>query len=565
MPLIDARDLIDFTQGDNATDILIGPYHFNKTTLDYWNYTLYSNGTLSNGSRCLLTFEPWQPTYVLQNGTFLNMTSCYHPVNGIAARAGAGIAFAIAFGLMLVPILVNLHKHGKLYLPAEKRFFPIGRRWQWYWALFTCAAAMISLFTNVDVDRYYLPELPLVLNVFFWFLMQMGTMALVWEAVRHWGSWMERQYIDPNPFILPQDDRRGRFEFWLPLTFYLWLWLNFFMVVPRNWGRIELQRYPGQVLDQAQPSATDVRFKVGAFLLVLCWVTTIVSLQHSIKHYCPRNRGVFNRLAGFVTYIPPRFWLIIPLAGCVVAYQILCAFDFAVSPLKMGTNLVAMYAGGYAPSLLIIAVQCIWGFYSLNEDRSLQLQRRRRGDAINAELGLVRKPAWWRKEATNERMRDRIARNVRELGGGNATASQFAERRAAAFETAPEDGTDAVEMSNLGRSDLHRTGMAPRMMVPTTKNERRKAEQLTNTAATLLFPGTSISVDRIAYLMEDGPPPSVPPPPYKDANAGGRGRTGARAEDQAGERPTQIERSVSTGTTNSINAPPQQIRSMLDI
>lgn len=84
---------------------------------------------------------------------------------------------------------------------------------------------MISLFTAVDVDRYYLPQLPIILTSFFWFLMQMGIMALVWEAVRHWGSWMERQYVDPDPFSLRQEGRRYWVEFWLPLIFYLFLWL----------------------------------------------------------------------------------------------------------------------------------------------------------------------------------------------------------------------------------------------------------------------------------------------------------------------------------------------------
>ncbi|KAH8903748.1 hypothetical protein BR93DRAFT_930901 [Coniochaeta sp. PMI_546] len=225
MPIFDARDVLQWTPGANVSDTLIGGVHFNKTALDFWNYTLYSNGTLSNGSWCILTFEPYTPALVFPNGSFVNVTWCYSPVNGIGTRASIGIGFAVAFGLTLISILVNLNKHGSIYLPVEKRFFPIGRRWQWYWGIFVCATALISLITNVDVDRYYLPELPIVLNVFFWYLMQMGTMALVWEAVRHWGSWMERQFIDPNPFILPQDDRRGKFEFWLPLVFYFFLWL----------------------------------------------------------------------------------------------------------------------------------------------------------------------------------------------------------------------------------------------------------------------------------------------------------------------------------------------------
>lgn len=226
MVLIQVRDLLSFPGGENSTDTVINGIHFNLTTLDFWNYTLFSNGTLSNGSWCFFVDKPYvNPTVLLDNGTFLNSTWCYLATEPIGNRARAGIGFAVGFALCLVFILVNLKKHGELHLPAEKRFYPIGRRWQWYWGIFVCTMALVGLFTGIDVDRYRVVELPIVLNVFFWFLMQMGTMALVWESVRHWGSWMERQFIDPNPFVLQQTDKRGMFEFWLPLFFYFWVWL----------------------------------------------------------------------------------------------------------------------------------------------------------------------------------------------------------------------------------------------------------------------------------------------------------------------------------------------------
>lgn len=234
MSLLDARELLAFPSGDNATDTVINGVHFNLTTLHHWNYTYYSNGTLSNGSWCLLTFAPHTPTRLLENGTFLNVTWCYQPVNGIGARAGIAIGYAVLFGIALVVTLVSLNKHGKLHLPAEKRFYPIGRRWQWYWGSFVCAMALISLITSVDVDRYYLPELPIILTSFFWYLMQIGAVAVVWEAVRHWGSWMERQFIDPDPFALRNDDRRSKVEFWLPLWFYLFLWLVGYLSAPSS-------------------------------------------------------------------------------------------------------------------------------------------------------------------------------------------------------------------------------------------------------------------------------------------------------------------------------------------
>lgn len=223
--IFDARDLLSFPQGDNSSDTVFGGIHFNLTTLDFWNYTTYSNGTVSNGSRCWLTYEPYQPVLLRTNGSFVNATKCWSAVDPIGIRGHTGIGVAVAFALALVLTMTVLAKHGQLYLPKEKRFYPIGRRWQWYWGLFVCACALISLFTNIDVDRYHVQELPIIVTVFFWFLLCQGTTALVWEAVRHWGSWQERQYIDPNPFIYSEDDKRARREFWLPLWFYFWNWM----------------------------------------------------------------------------------------------------------------------------------------------------------------------------------------------------------------------------------------------------------------------------------------------------------------------------------------------------
>lgn len=221
----DPRALLAFPEGDNSSDTVFSGVHFNLTTLEHWNYTYYDNFTLSNGSKCWLTFEPYQPALMFNNGTFVNATKCYSAINHIGVRGYTGIGFAVFFGLALVLTLTALAKHGPLHLPKERRFYPIGRRWQWYWGCFVSASALISLLTNVDVDRYYLQELPIIVTVFFWYLMCLGSIALVWEAVRHWGSWMERQYIDPNPFVYELDDKRAKVEFFLPLWCYFWMWM----------------------------------------------------------------------------------------------------------------------------------------------------------------------------------------------------------------------------------------------------------------------------------------------------------------------------------------------------
>ncbi|KAI0486710.1 hypothetical protein F4859DRAFT_466655 [Xylaria cf. heliscus] len=529
------RDLPSWPLGDNATDTVIGGVHFNVTTLNHFNYTLYEgNWTLSNWSKCYLVDQPYTPPLLLNNGTFVNSTWCYLATQPSGPRAHAGIGVGVGFALCLVFVLLNLTRHGKLYLPAEKRFYAIGRRWQWYWAIIICATAVIGLFTGIDVDRYRVVELPLVLNVFFWFLMNMGSLALVWEAVRHWGSWMERQFIDPNPFVLQQTDRRGTFEFWLPLFFYLWWWLDFFVIIPRNWGTIELQRSPEQTIAKAEPAATDIRFKIAPFLLFISWLTILVSLWHSVRHYEARNRGWLNRVIGFIRYVPFRFLLMIPLALVVIAYQALAAWEFDYSPLKKDTNLVAMYVGGYLPALLLVIILCVSGFLRPNEDKELIRQRRERGSQVDRDLGIIKKPAWWRRVrgevGTGDVMRDQLYRNVREVAG-NRRVQEMAEQRATDAETAPAT-SNTFEMSSLHRSPSVASNTAPPAYSPSARSRNDRTMQV---AANILFPQ-----------------PSNPPPPAEN-----RGRDT--------EHRGTVDRSSSTGSTMSITGPPQQIKSMLDV
>jgi hypothetical protein len=231
MPLLDVRDLLAFpTTPGNASDTVISGVHFNLTTLKYWNYTYYSNGTLSNGSWCILSFDPYTPQVLLANGTFMNSTSCYTPINGMGPRGITGLIFSVYFAISIMFTLIHLRKHGRLFLPAEKRFRPVGRRWQWYWLAAAAAMGMIAGIGSIDVDRYYLPEFPIVLTNLGYFLMLVCMMGAVWESVRHWGSWQERQVIDPDPFTLPQNDRRGTTEFYMPLVFYLF---NFLVGCPQ--------------------------------------------------------------------------------------------------------------------------------------------------------------------------------------------------------------------------------------------------------------------------------------------------------------------------------------------
>ncbi|QPG95491.1 hypothetical protein C2857_000948 [Epichloe festucae Fl1] len=578
--VFDTRDLLirgkeSFPAGENATDTVIAGVHLNATALDIANYTFYpSNNTLSNGSDCYLAFTPLQPAFVHPNASFVNATSCYSSIYPIGPRGFAGIGIGVVYALAIVLSLVCLTKHGALYLPVTRRFFPIGRRWQWYWACFVSACALISLFSNVDIERYFLQDLPIVLTVFFWYLMCVGTMAVVWEAVRHWGSWLERQYIDPNPFVYREDDRRAKVEFWLPMWFYFWVWMNFFLVVPRDWNFVRSQGYAEQIKDYTIPNATSTRFKAGAFCLVIAWATILFSLRHSIHHYKPRHRGILNGAVGFLGAVPLRFVLLIALSAAMIAYQILISFTWDLSlVVARGANIPAVIAWGYGPTVLILYVQIIYGFVAPNEDKELLRQRRERGENNDRELGIARKPAWWRRVRGDHlrSVRDMINQNVNEVGGKRGVGRRAedpaelqirleAERsalnddglelgRLPANSTNPQQ--DGAGVRKLGTSAT--AAVDPHGQRYKGTNESRHSERIVQNAAGLLFPNDAAAerARRAASLMEDGPPL-----PYPDLE---------RQHRSQGERPESAHRSNSASTTQSINARPQQVRSMLDI
>jgi hypothetical protein len=317
-----------------------------------------------------------------------------------------------------------------------------------------------------------------------------------------------------------------------------------------------MQRSDEQMADIAEPAATDVRFKIAVFCLLICWLTIVVSLWHSIRHYEARNRGLVNRLIGGFGYMPFRFVLLLPLALVMVAYQGLVAWDFSVSPMKVHTNLASMYAGGYVPALLVVIIQNVCGFVRPNEDKALIQQRRARGDAHDQELGIVRKPAWWKRvngDVPGGNMRDRIMRNVRELGGGRATA----ENVQAAVNTRAREAETATNAANIEMNEIRRTNsvassirtnqQAPPPYSPYTgRSGQRRSERTVHMAAGLLFPNA---------------PPPPPPPPAADAD---RGRQSGQPDSQ--HRLGSSERSNSTNSNiSSLNRQPQQVKSMLDV
>ncbi|KAK2783331.1 hypothetical protein FQN51_004437 [Onygenales sp. PD_10] len=430
MPLFQVRELLPFPDNpNNATDTVVNNIHFNRTALTHFNYTLYSNGTLSNGSNCWLSFDIYKP-HMLSNGTFLNATSCYSPILDVNKRGSTGIAFAVLFAATIMFTLINLRKHGRMFLPSEKRWAPIGRRWQWYWMIFVAACGTISCFMSIDVDRDYLQSLALSLQSFFYYLLLPGLLAAVWEGVRHWGSWQERQTCDRDTFAFSEASTREKQEFYLPLIFYLFAWLTFFMFIPRSWNAIQKQRSHEQTISVAKPSATDARFKSGSLLAVVALLIICYSLGHSVYRYKERPRNPFLRMTYLVTSAPLKFIIVILLVSLRVGFGIASAFSWDISPVKYDGNVGWLYGLGYAPPLLVLVVLNIWGYIDPNEDRALIAQRSERRNSIDAELGIEagkRKPAWWRRlRPENQNLSgtdpdSRLRAMAFEIGGGKPT------------------------------------------------------------------------------------------------------------------------------------------------
>ncbi|KIW02897.1 uncharacterized protein PV09_05946 [Verruconis gallopava] len=536
LPHLFARDVEPFPEGANATDALINGVHYNLTALRHWNYTLYTNNTLSNNSNCYLVFDKYKPVF-LSNGTWINGTTCYVPISAIKERGKLGIAFATLFSVCLLFVLVNLKKHGTQYLREDKRFRLVGRRWQWYWMIFVCACGLIGTISSVDVDRDYLPDIAIILQSFFFCLMYSGTMAAVWEAVRHWGSWQERQIVDRDQFALRQDDRRARREFYMPLIFYLFAWLNFFMTIPRPWTPIEKQRSPEQQAAIAAAAGTDARFKAGSVIMVAAYAVIIFSLQHSLHYYRPNERGVRPLIRSCSTSCPTKLFLAIAILGVRVAYGIASAWIWEISILKYDGNPAWAFGFGYVPTVLIMVVLIIAGLIEENEDQSLIKQRRARGRATDAELGITRKPAWWRKGARDyvndvQRLRDLAS----EAGGVQAKSKTFSSA------IAPDSWTRTGEK---GYSDL------------ASKNGPPTESISTSTAPEVGLSSSSQNVDYESPFIDQAQ--------LHNSNETVSLKSGVKRSSCSVATDVTIGSGETQRTSTTLNFPQQKVRSMLDV
>ncbi|KAF8459473.1 hypothetical protein BGX38DRAFT_1083968 [Terfezia claveryi] len=336
---------------------------FNESLLNEFNYTIYSNGTLSNSSKCVLAFDIYKPV-MLYNGTILNGTKCDSPVDPIETRGVLGIVSAVLFAVLIMWGLVNLKKHGQSHLPVEKEFRLVSRRWPWYWAIFTASVGCVSGFMAIDADRDYLPGTAIILQCVFYYVSLPTVLAAAWEMTRHWGSFEERKILDEDPYALKQDDRRSKIEFYIPLVFYLFGFLTFFLSVLRAWTPITKQHIYTH-------TAADERFQASSIFAVFASLTILASAFVS-SHY-------------YRTPIPYKIPIVLSFLIARIAYGIACAFDqWEINLVNIHANPGWVYGLGYVPMVGVLLTMCATGWKEENED--LVLIRRRREREVREEM-----------------------------------------------------------------------------------------------------------------------------------------------------------------------------------
>ncbi|KAF3940698.1 hypothetical protein ABW19_dt0201869 [Dactylella cylindrospora] len=340
-----------------------GRQRFNATLLKEYGYVIYSNNTISNSSNCFLAFGGYIPT-IISNGSVYNSSSCETPVREIRTRGILGIVTAVIFAFLLIFSLMSLRKHGQSFLPAEKRFRLVGRRWPWYWCIVTTTVGMISGFTSVDVDRVWVLGTAAIFHFIFYICTLPTCLAAIWEMSRNWASFEERKGVDEDFFRFRQDDKRSKIEFYEPLIFYLLNFLCFFLSVLRAWNPIA--RSNADVI-------TDARFQASSMFELLAWGTIVVAHIISRHYYRPRK---------FPWKIPVTLLLILIRIG----FNIASAFNYPISQLRWQASPAYIYALGYLPVILVVLVMLYTAWTEPNEDQELLRLRNIRNATLDQQL-----------------------------------------------------------------------------------------------------------------------------------------------------------------------------------
>ncbi|KAK9332355.1 hypothetical protein V1520DRAFT_335309 [Lipomyces starkeyi] len=332
---------------------------YNSTVLDDYGYQLYSNGTLSNGTNCFLSFGQFYPV-IADNGTVYNGTSCNYPFYAIKSRGAVGLVLAI-LSIVLLPVsMYNLRKHGTRHTNYEhKRFRLIGRRWQWYWLILVHILAAVAGFMSIDIDRDYIQGTSLTSYGAVFSTILPTCLASVWEMTRHWGSFEERRLFEADPFRFRNDDRRSMVHLLMPIIFYLFGFLLFLLTVLRNWSLL---------IKINLTFIVDNRWKAGVFFGLIAWLTILTQIGVTYYYYDPAK-------------LPWKIPLCFVGVAALVAYSIGMSFQEDISPFNPHAHVLAVALWGYLPVIYIMVVMNVCAYYQMNDDLVILKEKDERDQA----------------------------------------------------------------------------------------------------------------------------------------------------------------------------------------
>ena len=200
------------------------------------------------------------------------------------------------------------------------------------------------------------------------------------------------------------------------------------MVIPRKWTALRYQNSPEQMTLVAEPSATDIRWKIAGFFAIASWGVILYSLYHSIKHYKENSSSLLNKVKIFIKHCPTKFYLFLSMLGIRILYSITSAWNWNISILKHDVSPAWPFTVGYGSVLVLLLIMNIYGYKEQNEDRILITQRTERGREHDAALGVVKKPGWWSRMHSEHKLTTEERRRALAAEGSNQRqASSFLE------------------------------------------------------------------------------------------------------------------------------------------
>lgn len=302
-----------------------------------YNYSVYSNGTISNFTNCYLINDEHTPI-IESDGMIYNGQSCDSPVKSLASHGAVGIVTA-CFCFFLIPLLlVNIAKYWKGKPPLLKR------RMEFIWITLLILALAVGGFAYIDVDRNLVQGAAMKIFSFTFQTALPISIAILWHVISTYGFGLYRQRIvvGKHAAHFSLDHWIFVVEYYAPIVFYVFNLMGFFLAALHPWTKVV--RGDGN-------AATDGRFKASSVLLAIAWVfACAMFIVYSFVYKLDR-RGRWVGMVIMMISILPR-----------IVYQFLETWSFTLNASNVSVNAGLVFGLGFCPPLILAYTVCIYGW-----------------------------------------------------------------------------------------------------------------------------------------------------------------------------------------------------------